>query len=351
MTSGLISVIMPCHDAGDYVVEAMESVLGQTHEHLEVLALDDGSTDQTLDHLERAASNDARVRVMVHPENLGLIHTLNRGVQEARGEYIARMDADDFSHPDRLRRQLAVLARRSDVGVVSAATELMDSAGTIAGRVPIRCVEPGAARFLSLFATPLVHAAILARSHVMRDFPYRSDANSLHTEDYELFSRMVRNGVGFYNIDEPLYRQRIWPGSVSRRFESIQVEHFVATARAHLKELMKLEVPDGEHRALVNRLTSEVEARELARALRLLDALRDRFLDGLPTGDPVRDEVHRITAEQRTDILLQAALKGTAAQRAAALVLGLRYLPSLLSAPSRTYLSAKFASKRRSHLV
>jgi len=115
--------------------------------------------------------------------------------------------------------------------------------------------------------------------------------------------------------------------------------------------MLQIEVSDREHWALVNRLNDEVEGRDLRGALRLLDTLRDRFLDDLPEGDAARDDVVRIACEQRLDILLQAVLKGTTRQRAAATLLILQGLPGLLSAHSLDYLRHKIAGKGAGRLV
>ena len=149
MAASLISVVVPCYNAGDYVAEAVGSILDQTHTALEVFAIDDGSTDHTLDQLESLARGDARVRVIVNSDHFGLVSTLNRGVEEARGEYIARMDADDWSHPERFQRQVALMEQRPDVDIVGVAADLMDRKGVQVGRLPLRCLQPQAARFLS----------------------------------------------------------------------------------------------------------------------------------------------------------------------------------------------------------
>lgn len=343
MTAALVSVVLPCYNAADYVSDALASILNQTHKEIEVLAIDDGSTDATLQRLGGLASLDPRVRLLTNPSNLGLIATLNRGLEEARGAYIARMDADDRSHPRRIEKQVLALEGRVDVGVVGTPALVMDGQGRQVRQLPVRCVEPSAATFLSLFATPILHPTMLARAEVMSRFRYSSTPSSLHTEDYELFARMIRSGVGFLNLVEPLYDYRVWPGRVSERFEREQVENFVVTARAHLMEMLGIEIDPGVHRFLINRIDRGAPPRDLGDALKLLAQLCLRFSLGGGPNEAGREEVVRIADEQRLDIVAQTLLRGTVAQRFAAMAMGVRYLRRLSSAHSMRYFREKLS--------
>ncbi|HQY88296.1 MAG TPA: glycosyltransferase family 2 protein, partial [Tepidisphaeraceae bacterium] len=104
-----ISILLPAHNAAPFVEQAVRSTLAQTHKRFELLAIDDGSTDETLQILNKLAREDDRVRIISH-ENMGMGRSLNHALGEARFEWIARMDADDVMLPNRLERQLAFLA-------------------------------------------------------------------------------------------------------------------------------------------------------------------------------------------------------------------------------------------------
>ena len=101
--SPLISVIIPCYNAEKYVEQAVRSIMNQTYKNQEILCTDDCSIDSTLSILERLATEDSRIRIIRHTENKKLIFTLNELVQESKGDYIARMDADDISLPQRAK--------------------------------------------------------------------------------------------------------------------------------------------------------------------------------------------------------------------------------------------------------
>jgi glycosyltransferase involved in cell wall biosynthesis len=330
---------MPCYDAERFLAEALGSLLGQTYRKLEILAFDDGSSDGTLRILEELAVRDSRVRVLRNETNQGVIRTLNRGVAEAQGEIIARMDADDVAAPKRIERQVEVLARRPEIDLVGTGVEVVDgSTGRPLRPWPVRCREPGGARFAALFATPVMHMTIAARAEAIRAHPYGGTPDSLHTEDYEMFARMLDDGAGFCNIDEPLMTVRSDPGSVSSRYEEIQIENFVRCAARHLERTLGVRPEPAAHRVLVNRIDATVGARDLREGLRWLDRIEREFLQR-ESGSAM--EVRRAADLQRVDILIQAALKGQPGVRAMAASLALRYGRQLLSPPASRYLAGK----------
>jgi len=334
-----VSVVLPCYEAERFLAESLESLLGQTFGDLEVLAIDDGSSDGTPEVLERFATRDARVRVLRNDVNRGVIETLNRGVAEARGEIVARMDADDVAAPTRIERQVEVLARRPEIDLVGTAVEVIDGeSGRRLRPRPVRCLGPGGARFASLFATPAMHMTIAVRAEAMRLYPYGGAPESLHTEDYEMFARMLEDGRGFCNVDEPLMTVRVDPSSVSARHEDVQVENFVRCAAGHLERTLDMRPPPAAQRVLVNRIDETVGAGDLRDGLRWLDRIEDEFLRREPGAAA---DVRRAADLQRVDVLVQAALKGSPGVRAIAPPLALRYARRLLSPPARSYLAGK----------
>lgn len=342
----LVSFVLPCYNAQRFLPAALESVLAQTHGALEVVALDDGSTDGTRDILDDAARRDARVRPVVRAQNRGLIETLNEGVAAARGDFIARMDADDVAAPDRIARQLEVFVQHPDTGVVGTGVRFMREDGTPLGVLHPRCTSPDGARFLALMATPVVHPSVLARAEAMRDHPYRLADEVLHTEDYELFARMTRRGVRIRNVDAPLLHLRLASGSVSRTFEEIQVRNFVRCTRAALTEATGL-VPDaGVHRVLVNRIDRAVTPSDMMAGLRLLDRLRERFVREGGLSGPARAEVDAIADQQRVDVVLQGLRRGPLRRRLAVAALAVRYGGRLLSGASLGHLGSKSGRRR-----
>ena len=335
----LVSVVLPCFEAERFLAAAIESVLGQTYAAIEVVAIDDGSTDETATILAGYARSDSRVRVLTHEANQGLIAALNNGIAEARGEFIARMDADDVCAPERIEAQVAALRARPDVSVVGTAIRLVAEDGRPLRPRPVRCIEPGAAAFMTLFATPIVHPTLLARASVMRAYPYGAGPDSIHTEDYELLSRMVDAGVRLLNLRAPLVTVRARPHGVSLSFERTQVDNFVRCAGRHLERTLGLRPSVLAHKVLVNRMDwSQLTPRDLREGLALLAAIEDMFAAREPGSAA---EIRGIADEQRVDILTQAWLKGPPLARLAALGLALRCSRHLLSARGRRYIAGK----------
>lgn len=127
-----VSVLLPAYNAERYLEQAVRSVLEQTHRQLELLAIDDGSTDATLRILRALALEDDRVRVISH-ENLGMGAALNRAAVEARHDWLVRMDADDIMAPARIERQLAFLAAHPQLMVASSLVHYIDAPGKVIG--------------------------------------------------------------------------------------------------------------------------------------------------------------------------------------------------------------------------
>jgi glycosyltransferase involved in cell wall biosynthesis len=215
MSSPRISVIMSVYNAGKYVKEAVESILGQTFSDLEFIIVDDGSTDGSGKVL--SAFRDPRIR-LVHQENRGLITSLNAGVEMARGEYIARQDADDVSLPERLEKQVTFLDIHPEIAIVGTSVIETDEDGDLLKVYNSPEGDAEIKKALS-FDVPVCHASMMFRKSLIKDAGLYREKLRL-VEDYDLLIRVgERSKLG--NIREPLYKVRIRPGSVcsSNRFD------------------------------------------------------------------------------------------------------------------------------------
>ncbi|MFS8652378.1 MAG: glycosyltransferase family 2 protein, partial [Caldibacillus sp.] len=115
MSDPFVTVFMPVYNSGKYLVEAIESILRQTYRNLELLIVDDGSTDHSIEIIKTFA--DPRIRLIKNDQNRGIPFTRNVGLKEARGKYLAIMDSDDISHPERIERQVAYLENHPAIDV------------------------------------------------------------------------------------------------------------------------------------------------------------------------------------------------------------------------------------------
>lgn len=182
-----VSVVMPVHDARPYLDESVGSILRQTYGDFELVILDDASTDGSREALRRWARADERIRLFESNEKLGLSGSSNFVVREARAPLVARMDADDVAHPERLARQREVLLRNQDIVLVGALSEGIDSRGErVRPRDRWRLVRP------SLFP-PFPHGSVMFRRQVFEEVGgYREEC--VKWEDQDLFLRMTRRG-------------------------------------------------------------------------------------------------------------------------------------------------------------
>lgn len=206
MSSPAVSVVMPVYNAERYVGEAVDSILAQTFSDYEFLIFDDGSTDRSRAILESYAERDERIRVVVG-HHRGYVPWLNEGLRLAKGEFIARMDADDVSLPTRFARQVEYLRQHSDCAAVGTDALLVDADGApiceLAHDVDHELIE---ADLLSGGHGVIAHPSSMMRRATLLDIGgYREEFEPI--EDFDLWFRLVERGR-LANIPEVLFRYR-----------------------------------------------------------------------------------------------------------------------------------------------
>jgi glycosyltransferase involved in cell wall biosynthesis len=202
-----VTVLMPVFNSERYLREAIESILNQAYRNFEFLIINDGSTDGSVSIIK--SYNDRRIRLIHNERNLGLIHTLNRGIEQSRGHYIARMDADDISLPLRLLRQVAYMERHPDVGICGTWIEYFMGLSDVI-RLPVTDAEIKA--HLPILC-PMAHPTVMFRTAVVRKYGLWYSHDYPHAEDYELWFRAA-NVTKLANIPEVLLKYRIHPGQI-----------------------------------------------------------------------------------------------------------------------------------------
>ncbi len=223
MISPMISVVLPVHNCPDYISEAIKSILNQTFENFEFIIIDDGSTDNTTEIARTFA--DSRIRFF-QQENQGLAATLNRGIELAKGKYIARQDQDDISLPERFSRQAAYLDAHPNCGLVGTWAEIWEGEkkSERAHRHPSDNVT---LQYELLFNNPFVHSSVMLRKSALEQVGgYSTDSERQPPEDYELWSRIARC-YQVANIPEILMIYREIPRSMSRTGVSPFLNHLV----------------------------------------------------------------------------------------------------------------------------
>lgn len=186
-----VSVVLPVFNCEEFVAAAVESALVQTGVEFEVVVVDDGSTDGTAEVLARYA-DDTRLRVVRLPQNLGLTPALNRGVQEARGELIARLDADDLALPGRLAAQAEVFAADPAVVFTACAYDRVLPSGDLVRR-GVPPATHGALAMAGWSGNRLCHSAVMFRRSVVLELGgYRAEWYPV--EDFDLWLRLLEAG-------------------------------------------------------------------------------------------------------------------------------------------------------------
>lgn len=210
-----VSVIMGIYNCMDTLTESIESIIAQTYENWELIMCDDASTDQTYEIAKHyAAQYTDKIILIRNNSNLRLAGTLNHCLKHVTGKYVARMDGDDLSLPDRFERQVEFLERNSDYQVVGTAMMSFDEEG-IRG---IRRAAPAPQPQSIVRSTPFCHATIMMRAEAYRVLGgYRVSKQTRRMEDLDLWLRFYQYGFQGYNLQEPLYMVRDDSNAYKRR--------------------------------------------------------------------------------------------------------------------------------------
>jgi glycosyltransferase involved in cell wall biosynthesis len=240
--SPLISVILPVYNAGRYVGQAIESILGQTLGDFELIVIDDGSTDSSSDVIKRYAAEDHRV-VLVSRENRGLVATLNEGIDLARGQWIARMDADDIALPSRFERQMAHLLQTG--------ADLCGGAARCFGdwkavwRYPM---SHEGCEVQLLFDVPFAHPTVIGRKELFATLKY--DPEFKTAQDYDLWQRAWAAGYRMINVPDVVLRYRVHGGQVSQQRDTRHDERVSTIRMRHWREVLR-DVSDAELKEVI----------------------------------------------------------------------------------------------------
>ena len=204
-----VSVIIPCYNVEMYVKQAVLSIMHQTYKNLEIICIDDGSTDNTNLILNELALQDNRLLVVRNEHNLKLIKTLNKGIILSTGEYIARMDADDISLPGRIEKQVEYLENNKLAVCGTFVVYYREYKYPRFLKKTHIVTQPQAVLLSSLFDSPLIHPSILAKAQVLKKYKYNDDEKSFVIEDYELWWRMLLSGESLGILPDYLLQYRI----------------------------------------------------------------------------------------------------------------------------------------------
>jgi glycosyltransferase involved in cell wall biosynthesis len=233
---------MPVYNAEAYLSGAIGSILGQTFNDFEFLIVNDNSTDETEAIIKKYMAGDGRIRLANNKKDKGIVGALNTGLEEARGQYIARMDADDVSLPHRLAEQVRFMDDNREVGVCGTWMNTIEEAGS-------RLWFPFPAdhehiKIALLFYTPIAHPTVLMRRSFLEQHGLRYEETFKHVEDYELWERCAHL-FRLANLPQVLFLYRLHPASVGKTRSDIQAERTRKVKLRHIRRL-GIEPTEGE---------------------------------------------------------------------------------------------------------
>lgn len=194
-----ISVILPVYNAQTFILESVNSILAQSYRDFELILVDDASSDKTLEML--SSISDSRIRLIQNKVNVGLVGSINRGLDIAGGELIARMDHDDIALPHRFEKQVSFLNQHSSIDVLGSGYQLIDCAGKLGVRYVPPILHEEISWALS-FMCPIAHPTVMVRRNVLLTGNGYRESHSF-AEDYDLWERISMN-VKFANLSESL---------------------------------------------------------------------------------------------------------------------------------------------------
>ncbi|MDQ3019870.1 MAG: glycosyltransferase [Bacteroidota bacterium] len=201
-----ISVLTTVYNCEKYIAESIESILSQTFTDFEYIIVNDGSTDDTYGIIKDLASKDSRIIMMNNEKNEGIVKSLNKALEIAKGKYIALQDGDDISFPKRLEEQFMFLENNQNYVLVGANIIVMDEYENFISE-PMRPMNNQDAKFGLLFRCIFSHPSIMYSKKVIDDNNLRYDEDFIHAEDFKLITQISQYGK-IFNIKNPLVKYR-----------------------------------------------------------------------------------------------------------------------------------------------
>lgn len=214
MESILVTVLIPVYNGSKYLKEAIESILTQTYNHFELLIINDGSTDNSEEII--LSFEDSRIRYISNSTNIGLIGTLNIGINSAKGEYIARMDQDDFSVCDRIEKQVDFLNNNKEIGLVGTAFQFIGDENYHS-----YFLDNDSIKLALLFYNSLSHPSVMFRKEICIQHSLFFKEEYIHAEDYKMWTDfIIKTKVA--NLSEILINYRKHETQISQVYQMQQ---------------------------------------------------------------------------------------------------------------------------------
>jgi len=245
----LVSVVMPVYNRQEYVADAIESILSQTFTDFEFIIVDDGSTDHSLDIIESFVKKDNRIRVVKNNNNIGVAKTRNIGIELAKGKYIAFMDSDDVSHPDRFQRQVSYLENNPEIFVLGTSYAIINSTGEVISTHQTK-LSPIEVRWALISKSAIVNPSTMSRNEIFKVHGFQH-LEMKAASDYDLWNR-VCDKFNIENLPDVLIYFRDHKERLSNTLKDNQKTNAIKIIRNRVKHLTGIYLSDEQIRGLNN---------------------------------------------------------------------------------------------------
>jgi hypothetical protein len=328
-----VTVLMPVFNGERFLRPAIESILAQSCPDFEFLIVDDGSTDGTAGIVR--SYSDPRIRFERFERNRGLSAALNFGVAQAAAPIIARQDADDLSHPERLEVQLDLMTGNRDLVLAGSQARTLDESNRVIGDVR-RPVDDLSIRWYALFDNPFIHTAVVFRRAAVLACGQFDAAFDPFSQDYAMWWRLMRAGR-VVNLSDELVDYRVNAESIIGRIGESDAGEYSATFGRVVRELVTRHMLEAygsrglqpDEAALMSGFVLGIDAEALPRFLAIVDRLASWFEEEHPAVRQSRD--YRRTLARQFDAIASRARPGTRGQAFQVYAHALRSWPRLVS--------------------
>ena len=216
MNNPLVSVNMVVYNGGQFISDAIQSILNQTYSNFELIIVDDGSTDKTLVEIRNFI--DPRIKLIKHKKNHGVVIARNTALKASEGVYIAILDADDISPPNRLEIELRFLEENPEFGLIGGLAELIDRNGEKKNRIQSLSLSPEETKVYLLFKNCFTHSTVMYKKELLKNFMF--DKKLSTSEDYDVIVK-ISSDYKTKNLDKVLAQYRLHNNNITRSTELI----------------------------------------------------------------------------------------------------------------------------------
>lgn len=334
-----VSVIISTLNGQRFIREAVQSILDQTFRNFELIVVNDGSTDATLDILR--TFKDFRIRILDNGKNIGIAGSQNKALSVAKGKYLALMDHDDLSLPERLQRQVDFLDTHRQVGMLGCNCISVDESGNVQS-VSSHFPDDAFLKWqLLLGGCPFFHTSLMVRRSAMERIG-GYDARYRLAGDYHVISKLAENG-GIANLEQPLVKWRVHQSSASARNKQALSNEAIEISRSNIQTLMRNVKMDDSTWAGIQTLVMNdpsspvnISSEQVNTSIWFLLTLQEAFYAKHRFSEPVRRQhrryLYRIWGKHCLALVGRGAGRRDARCRATLLLWSTRFLQATASA-------------------